>query len=111
MGNFLSFIFYLLGAFVTFCGILLYIYFKPQEKEEWGDAYPIVALLMVIMWPIAIIVWIANLIVIDLLIKGIILAIDKVTAYVAKKGESRQTKKRLTRNINKSAYYESENSK
>ena len=106
-------ILYLLGMFVTFCGILLYIYFKPQEKEEWGDEYPIVALLMVIIWPIAIIVWIVNLIVnlIDLPIKGIILAIDKVTAYVAKKGESRQTKKRLTRNINKSAYYESENSK
>lgn len=109
MSSLITLILYLLGMFVTFCGILLYIYFKPQEKKEWGDAYPIVALVMVIMWPIAIIVWIVNLI--DLLIKGIILAIDKVTAYVAKKGESRQTKKRLTRNINKSRYYESKNSK
>lgn len=96
-------IIYLLGMFVTFCGILLNIYFRPSEKEEWGDEYTMAALLMLIFWPIAIIVWIVN--------NGIILAIDKVIAYVAKKGESRQTKKSLTRNINKSKYYGTKNSK
>ena len=105
MGNFIAFLFYLLGMFVTFCGILIYIYFKPSEKEEYGDEYDVI----VIMWPITIIAGIAKFM--YFLFEGITQAIGKVIVYVAKKGESRQTKKRLTRNINESGFYESENSK
>lgn len=95
--------------FVTFCGILIYIYFKPSEKEEYGDEYDVMALIMLTIWPITIIAGIAILM--HFLFEGIIQVIGKVIAYVAKKGESRQTKKRLSRNINESNFYGTKNSK
>ena len=100
-------ILYLLGMFVTFCGILLYIYFKPQEKEEWGDLYPIVALLMVIVWPVTIYGAILNLIISPFkYIIGLCFdKLDKVIDYVGKKGKSRKIKEKLSKNINESGYY------
>lgn len=103
--NFLfALIFYLSGIFLTLCGILLNIYFRPSEKEKYGYEYPDVPILLMI-WPITIIITI-----IVLFFKYIIFA-DYLVNYVGKKGESRQTKKRLTRNINESGFYGSENSK
>ena len=116
MNCLITIIFYLLGMFVTFCGILLYIYFKPSEKEEYGDEYAIdteMALIMLIFWPFTIFFTTINLII--SLFKYIIGIcydkLDKVINYVGEKGESRQTKKRLSKNINESEYYGTKNSK
>ena len=113
MEFFIALIFYLLGMFVTFCVILLNIYFRPSEKEEWGDKYSFIVFIMIIFWPVTIICGIANLayLLFDFMFEIAADKIDKAVNNVAKKGESRKTKKRLSRNINKSAYYESENSK
>ena len=100
----MALILYLLGMFVTFCGILLYIYFRPSEKEKYGDEYLDVPILLMI-WPITIIITI-----IVLFFKYIIFA-NYLVDYVGKKGESRQAKKRLSRNINESKYYGTKNSK
>lgn len=103
--NFLmAIIFYLSGIFLTLCGILLNIYFRPSEKEKYGDEYPDVPILLMI-WPITIIITI-----IVLFFKYIIFA-DYLVNYVGKKGESRQAKKRLSRNINESGYYGTKNGK
>ena len=112
--NFLmTVIFYLLGMFVTFCSILLYIYFKPSEKEEYGDEYAIMALIMLIFWPFTIFFTTINLII--SLFKYIIGIcydkLDKVINYVGEKGESRKIKEKLVRNINESKYYGTKNSK
>lgn len=113
MNSLLAIIFYLIGMFVTFCGILLEIYFKPSEKEEWGDVYSFVVFIMIIMWPVTIILTIANLIISPFkYIIGICFdRLDKVINYIGKKGELRKIKEKLSKNINESAYYESENSK
>ena len=101
--NFLiTIIFYLLGMFVTFCGILLYIYFNPSEKEEWGDDYSFIVFIMLIFWPISLFTYIVG-ICFDKL--------AKVIDYVGKKGESRKIKEKLVRNINESKYYGTKNSK
>lgn len=101
MSGLIEIIFYLLGMFVTFCSILLYIYFKPSEKEEYGDEYAIMALIMLIFWSFTIFFTTINLII--SLFKYIIGIcydkLDKVINYVGEKGESRQTKKRLSKNI------------
>ena len=113
MNFLLAIILYLLGMFVTFCGILLYIYFKPSEKEEYGDEYSMIALLMLIFWPFAIFFTTINLI--NSLFKYIIGIcfdkLDKVINYVGKKGESRKIKEKLSKNINESNFYGSKNSK
>lgn len=106
-------ILYLLGMFVTFCGIMLYIYFRPSVKEEYDDEYTMGALLMLIFWPVTIFVSTINLIIsLFTNIVGICFdKLDKVIKYVGKKGESRKNKEKLVRNINESKYYESKNSK
>ena len=112
--NFLiTIIFYLLGMFVTFCGILLYIYFKPSEKEEYGDEYSFVVLITIIFWPFAIFFTTINLIIsLFKYIIGICFdKLDKVINYVGKKGESRKIKEKLSKNINESNFYGSKNSK
>ena len=107
MENLMTLILYLLGMFVTFCGILLYIYFRPSEKEEWGDEYTMVALTMLIFWPFTIFFSATNLII--SLFKYIIGLcfdkLDKVIDYVGKKGKSRKIKEKLSKNINESGYY------
>ena len=97
MGKFIALIFYLLGAFVTFCGILLYIYFKPSEKEEWGDDYSFIVFIMLIMWPVTIICAIAKLafLLFDFMFEIVTDKIDKVVNNVGKKGELRQIKKKI----------------
>ena len=113
MGKFIALIFYLLGAFVTFCGILLYIYFKPSEKEEWGDDYSFIVFIMLIMWPVTIFFTTINLIIsLFKYIIGICFdKLDKVINYVGKKGESRKIKGNLSKNINESNFYGTKNSK
>lgn len=113
MGNFISFIFYLLGAFVTFCGILLDIYFKPSEKEEYGYEYSFVVFIMIIFWPFTIFFTTINLIIsLFKYIIGICFdKLDKVINYVGKKGDSRKIKEKLSKNINESNFYGSKNSK
>lgn len=112
--NFLiTIIFYLLGMFVTFCGILLYIYFNPSEKEEWGDDYSFITFIMLIFWPVTIFVSTISLI-ISLFTYIVGFCFDKlakVIDYVGKKGESRKIKEKLVRNINESKYYGTKNSK
>lgn len=99
--------------FVTFCGILLYINFKLSEKEEYGDEYAIMALIMTIIWPVTIFVSTINLIIsLFTYIVGICFdKLAKVIDYVEKKGESRKNKEKLVRNINESKYYGTKNSK
>ena len=112
--NFLiALIFYFLGMFVTFCGILLEIYFKPSEKEEFGDGYAMMALIMLIFWPFTIFFTTINLIIsLFKYIIGICFdKLDKVINYVGKKGESRKIKEKLSKNINESNFYGSKNSK
>ena len=113
MESFIALIFYLLGMFVTFCGILLHIYFRPSVKEEWGDEYSFIVFIMIIMWPLTIIFAITNLAYLpfDFMFKIATNKIDKVVKNVEKKGESRQTKKRLSKNINESNFYGTKNSK
>ena len=113
MESFIALIFYLLGMFVTFCAILLHIYFRPEVKEEWGDEYAIMALIMLIFWPFTIFSTTINLIISPFkYIIGICYdKLDKVINYVGEKGESRQTKKRLSKNINESNFYGTKNSK
>lgn len=109
MENFIALIFYLLGMFVTFCGILLHIYFRPSVKEEWGD----IVFIMIIFWPFTIFFTTINLIIsLFKYIIGICFdKLDKVINYVRKKGESRQIKEKLSKNINESGYYGSKISK
>ena len=93
--NFLIVIIYLLGMFVTFCGILIYIYFKPSEKEEWGDDYSFIVFIMIIFWPVTIICGIANLayLLFDFMFEIATDKIDKVIKYVGKKVSQEKTKK------------------
>ena len=112
--NFLiTIIFYLLGMFVTFCGIMLYIYFRPPVKEEYDDEDTMTALLMLIFWPVTI--FVSTIILINSLFTYIVgICFDKlakVIDYVGKKGESRKNKEKLVRNINESKYYGTKNSK
>lgn len=113
MNFLLTIIFYLIGMFVTFCGILLEIYFKPSEKEEWGDEYSFVVFIMIIFWPFTIFFTTINLIIsLFKYIIGICFdKLDKVINYVGKKGESRKIKEKLSKNINESNFYGSKNSK
>ena len=106
-------ILYLLGMFVTFCGIMLYIYFRPSVKEEYDDEYTMGALLMLIFWPVTIFVSTINLIIsLFKYIIGICFdKLDKVINYVGKKGDSRKIKEKLSKNINESNFYGSKNSK
>lgn len=110
--NFLiTIIFYLLGMFVTFCGIMLNIYFRPSVKEEWGDSF--IVSIMLILWPVTIFVSTISLI-ISLFTYIVGFCFDKlakVIDYVGKKGESRKNKEKLVRNINESKYYGTKNSK
>ena len=112
--NFLiTIIFYLLGMFVTFCGILLYIYFNPSEKEEWGDDYSFIVFIMLIFWPVTICATILNLIFtfFQYIFEICSDKLAKVIDYVGKKGESRKNKEKLVKNINESKYYGTKNSK
>lgn len=113
MNFLLALIFYLLGMFVTFCGILLEIYFKPSEKEEYGDEYAMITLIMLIFWPFTIFFTTINLIIsLFKYIIGICFdKLDKVINYVGKKGESRKIKGNLSKNINESNFYGTKNSK
>ena len=99
--------------FVTFCAILLHIYFRPSVKEEWGDEYSFIVFIMIIMWPLTIIFAIANLAYLpfDFMFEIVTDKIDKVVNNVGKKGELRQIKKKLSKNINESGYYGSKISK
>lgn len=112
--NFLiTIIFYLLGMFVTFCGIMLNIYFRPSVKEEWVDDYSFIVFIMLIFWPVTIFVSTISLInSLFTYIVGICFdKLAKVIDYVGKKGESRKIKEKLVRNINESKYYGTKNSK
>lgn len=113
MNFLLAIIFYLLGMFVTFCGILLEIYFKPSEKEEYGDECAMITLIMLIFWPFTIFFTTINLIIsLFKYIIGICFdKLDKVINYVGKKGESRKIKVKLSKNINESNFYGTKNSK
>lgn len=108
MNFLLALIFYLLGMFVTFCGILLEIYFKPSEKED-----AMIALIMLIFWPFTIFFTTINLIIsLFKYIIGICFdKLDKVINYVGKKGELKKIKEKLSKNINESVYYGSKISK
>lgn len=109
----MALIFYMIGMFVTFCGILLNIYFRPSEKEEWGDEYSFIVFIMLIMWPVTIICAIASLayLLFDFMFEIVTDKIDKVVNNVGKKGELRQIKEKLSKNINESGYYGSKISK
>lgn len=112
--NFLmALIFYLSGIFLTLCGIMLNIYFRPSEKEKYGDEYSFIVFIMIIFWPVTIICGIANLayLLFDFMFEIATDKIDKVIKYVGKKGESRKNKEKLVRNINESKYYGTKNSK
>ena len=104
-------IFYLLGIFATLCGILLNIYFRPSEKKKYGYVYPDVSIMLMI-WPITILMTIIILFFKYIIIDGIFNGfgeVDHLIDYVAKKGGSRQLKKRISKIINESEYYESKN--
>jgi hypothetical protein len=92
---------------------MLYIYFRPSVKEEWGDEYSFIVFMMLIFWPISIFAPTINLISsLFTYIVGICFdKLDKVIDYVGKKGESRKNKEKLVRNINESKYYGTKNSK
>ena len=95
MEFFIALIFYLLGMFVTFCVILLHIYFRLSEKEEWGDKYSFIVFIMIIFWPVTIICGIANLayLLFDFMFEIATDKIDKVIKYVGKKVSQEKTKK------------------
>lgn len=113
MSGLIEIILYLLGMFVTFCGIMLNIYFRPSVKEEWGDDYSFIVFIMFIFWPITICVTILSLIFtfFQYIFENCPDKLAKVIDYVGKKGESRKNKEKLVRNINESKYYGTKNSK